>query len=90
VRAIYSQTDDGIFFSYQLSIELVKHGERLAASFAKQFGKGAPQIFSPDFTKAADLMPSAEQYSNWVNMFVKRPDSPPSRHWWQSRRFAGR
>jgi hypothetical protein len=76
MQAIYAQTDDVIFFSSQLSKDLSEHGDQLAASFKKQFGRNAPRITKPDFSKArdADLMPDDKNYSDWFNMFVKRPE----------------
>jgi hypothetical protein len=78
VEAIYKQTDDGIFFGVQLCQELSDHGDQLAAAFKKQFGKGAPRIAKPDFSKAKDagLMPNDGDYADWFNMFVERTDQP--------------
>ena len=42
VDVIGSYTNDLIFFSAQLSEELVLHGRTLSASFKKRFGTGAP------------------------------------------------
>jgi hypothetical protein len=74
VHAIYNQTDDGIFFSDLLGKDLIKYGKVLAATFKKQFGKGAPSINQPDFTKAdkEGLMPDTRNYADWTTMFVKR------------------
>lgn len=78
IHAIYTQADDAIFFSAQLCNELSEHGDQLAASFRKQFGKGSPRVSKPDFSKAkdADLMPNEDNYADWFNMFVKRVDRP--------------
>ena len=78
MEAIFTQTDDGIFFSTKLCDDLIEHGDQLAASFKKRFGKGSPRITKPDFSKARDddLMPSDGNYADWVNMFVKRTDRP--------------
>lgn len=55
----------------------MNHGDLLAASFKKQFGRDVPRITKPDFSKArdADLMPDDRNYADWLNMFVKRPDA---------------
>lgn len=76
IEAIYRQNDDGIFFSSQLCGELTRHGDQLAASFKKRFGKGVPRIHKPDFAKAVSdgLMPSESDYADWMSMFVKRKD----------------
>lgn len=75
--AIYNQTDDGIFFSQLLCKDLVEHGEQIAARFKKKYGKDAPTINKPDFTKAETLglMPEAENYADWAGMFVKSTGS---------------
>jgi hypothetical protein len=75
VEAIYKQADDAIFFSSQLCNDLSIHGDQLLATFKKRFGKGAPRIHKPDFSKAvgADLMLNESDYANWMTMFVKRP-----------------
>jgi hypothetical protein len=72
MEAIFTQTDDGIFFSTKLCDDLSEHGDH-SASFKKRFGKGSPQIIKPDFSKARDddLMPSDGNYADWVNIFVK-------------------
>jgi len=74
VDAMYSQTDDGIFFTQFLCQDLNTHGNQLAATFTKQFGKGVPTIGEPDFGKAetAGLMPNANNYSDWVSAFHKK------------------
>jgi hypothetical protein len=81
MQAIYSQADDIIFFSSQLAKELSEHGDGLAASFKKKFGKNVPRITKPDFSKAkdADLMPDEKNYADWFNMFVRREDLRPGR-----------
>lgn len=73
IEAIYSQTDDGIFFSQLLCKDLVEHGEQVTAKFKKKYGKVAPTINKPDFAKAEalSLMPKADNYADWVSMFVK-------------------
>jgi hypothetical protein len=74
IDAIYRQTDDAIFYSWQLCDDLSRHRDQLAASFEKRFGKGAPRIHKPDFSKAveADLMPNESDYADWMSMFAKR------------------
>ena len=81
VNAIYSQTDDGIFFSQLLCKDLVKHGEQLIKQFNRKFRKGAPDVDKPDFSKAigSKLMPPDEAYSDWLTMFVEKPKPPLSR-----------
>jgi hypothetical protein len=75
VNAIYRQTDDGIFFAQLLCKDLTDHGNQLKAKFAKQFGKGAPNIADVDFSKAEQegLMPDPTNYSDWFTAFKKKP-----------------
>ncbi len=70
VEAIYSLTDDGIFFSNLLCKDLNEHGEHLKM----EYGRKSPRIHKIDFTKAVDegLMPNPKEYSDWENMFVKK------------------
>jgi hypothetical protein len=74
IDAIYSQTDDGIFFSRLLCQDLARHGQALAAQFDKSHKKRNIIINEPDFSKAekAGLMPPAENYSDWTKMFVEK------------------
>ena len=73
IDAIYSLTDDGIFFSSLLCDDLVQHGNKLAKRFSSNYGKGAPTINEPDFTmsRISNLMPDENNYKNWSEMFIK-------------------
>jgi hypothetical protein len=77
IQGMYSQTEDGIFFSQLICKDLYEHGEELVAKFKKSFRKGAPRISKPDFSKAeeAGLMPNIDKYADWSQMFAKRPDN---------------
>lgn len=74
VEAVHSQTDDGIFFSHLLCMDLVEHGNEIAVQFKRRFGEGAPRISHPEFEKAetGGLMPDAKNYADWVSAFKKR------------------
>jgi hypothetical protein len=76
LHGIYSQTNDGIFFSHLLMQDLMDHGTQTAREFKKRFGKGAPQVRKADFTKAAQdgLMPNPDDYKDWMTMF-KPPEA---------------
>ncbi len=78
IEGIYQQTDDSIFFSTKLCADLSEHASQLSASFKARFGNDAPQVVTPDFSKAkdTDLMPDEGNYTDWVGMFVKREDKP--------------
>lgn len=73
IDAIYSQTDDGIFFSQLLSKDLVEHGNLLVRQFKKYSKKGVPIISTFDFSEEekAGLMPNPDNYSDWFTKFVK-------------------
>jgi len=76
IESIYAQTDDGIFFSQLLCKDLGAHGSVAAAAFKKSFGKGAPKIATPIFTKAEELglMPPMDRYADWADTFRKHPN----------------
>lgn len=75
IDAIYSQTNDGIFFSCLLCKDLVSHGEKTASQYDTNYKKRNITINKPDFSKAekADLMPKDEDYADWFKMFVEKP-----------------
>ena len=77
IEAMYKQADDAIWFSAKLCSDLTAHGDQLSVTFKNKFGNGAPRIHKPDFTKATEenLMPSDDDYGDWLRMFVKRPAS---------------
>ncbi len=67
VKIIHEYTEELIYFSVQLCIELTKHGEMQSKRFTKQFGKGSPVVYNPDFSgpRNIGLIPSDEKYSAW-------------------------
>ena len=73
IDAIYTQTDDGLFFSSLLCKDLVNYGDKIVAQFKKEFGKGAPKINIPvlDKPEIEELMPDSDEYAEWENMIVK-------------------
>ena len=74
IDAMYSQTDDGIFFSNLLCKDLHEHGKQLADSYRKKFKSDPPRISEVDFgPPAADgMMPDENNYSDWFKAFVKK------------------
>lgn len=76
--AIYHQTEGGIFFSQLLCKDMVEHGDHIVGLFRKVYGKGAPRINRPDFSKAEEqnLMPNADNYTDWLTMFKNHEDPP--------------
>lgn len=87
VEAIYSQTDDGIYYSKRLADDLVEYGEKCADTFKERFGLGAPNINKPVWKDAGDLMPEEDAYADWARIFVKAPEVPKKR-WWKPWRSA--
>ena len=73
INAIYQQTDDGIFFSHLLCMDMIEHGNKIVELFNKNFKKGAPIINKTDFSKAEKLglMPKADKYIDWSTAFSK-------------------
>lgn len=73
IEAIYSYTDDGIFFSHLLCEDLIEHGLQVREAFEKKFKKGAPKVNKVDFSgvENSGLMPNKENYRSWHNMFLK-------------------
>lgn len=74
IEAIYTQTDDAIYFSHLLISDLRSHGQELTAAFKNTFKKGVPSINEADFSKAeqAGLLPDTAHYADWKNMFIKQ------------------
>lgn len=74
LKAIYDQTDDGIFFSSLLCKDLQEHGEEIAARFKKTFNDSPPNISECDFTTVltGNLMPDEANYADWERGFVKK------------------
>jgi len=54
MHALYVQTDDIIFFSSQLAEDLCAYAEELLAKFKRKFGRDAPRVLKPDWSKAKD------------------------------------
>lgn len=74
LAAIVTQTDDAIFFSHLLCVELHKHGKSLSTKFQRLWGDGAPNITKIDWTRAEqnNLLPPHNPYSDWLAMFQKK------------------
>ena len=81
LEILFDLTNDAAFFSQLLCKDLVKHGRRLARRFKVKYGEGAPSVDKPDFFKAiaSGLMPKAENYSDWLTMFIVKPRPKRSR-----------
>lgn len=72
IKGICSLTDDSIFFSQLLCTDLIDRGEQLK----KLLGKRSPNVNRPNFSIAVEkgLMPSPENYEDWVKAFVDPSD----------------
>lgn len=76
VEAIYSHTDDLVFFSNQLCNDLMKHGAKLREALTKRPSKQLPNVSEADFSGPlkSGLLPPDSQYADWVDAFVERPE----------------
>ena len=76
VSAIHRSVDDIAFFGSLLCEDLIAHGHRSHKLFTKKFGKGAPKVSTVDFTthRETGLIPSGEQYKDWLSAFATRDD----------------
>lgn len=74
IDAIYTQTDDGIFFSQLLCKDLYDHGHKLSLEFTKNYKDQPPTVNEVRFEteKAQSLMPPDSNYSDWLAAFVKK------------------
>ena len=81
VDAIHSYVDDVGYFSALLCSDLVKHGKSVRDSFAKKFGKGAPEVSAADFSgpRQTGLLPSDDQYADWLRGYKEEVSKPQSR-----------
>jgi len=72
IENIYTQTDDGIFFSRLLAKELHNLGLKTAKLFEANYGKGAPIIEDASYDDAEknNLLPNEARYRDWINAFV--------------------
>src|SRR5262249_50876681 len=71
MRAIYRQTDDCIFFSRLVCIDLEDHGERLRTILRRRFHRDGPRInrvLWRDVEKKG-LLPDEEEYQSWITGF---------------------
>lgn len=73
VEGIYSYVDDVAFFSSLLCVDLIKHGQAVRTALTKRSEKNVPKVSTADFSgpKAKTLIPSEDQYSDWINSFTE-------------------
>lgn len=71
IKALYSQTDDVIFFSELLGKDLMTHGNRILDQYRKIAKVKEEKISSADFTEARNLgiMPDDANYTDWLRGF---------------------
>jgi hypothetical protein len=82
LEAIVSTTDNLIYFAYQLSKDLQKHGHLLAEKYRKRLGGSGPHITRVDFSErvADGTIPHEQLHAEYMARFLE-PKLPPSR--WQ-------
>jgi hypothetical protein len=75
VEAIYNQTDDCIFFSQILAIDLLAYGKRMKRRSRWQLRFGTPGFPSADWSDARrdGSIPPDEKYKGWLGGFKKQP-----------------
>lgn len=75
INAIYTYTDDSIFFSYLLCEDLIAHGQQITINFQNKLGKEAPKVNIIDFTdaKKSGLMPDVSNYKDWYDKYKLIP-----------------
>lgn len=87
IEALYSLTDDVIFFGHLLSEDLKAHGANILSQYKKIAKIKEEKIHDVDFqnAQALGLMPDAKNYAEWMRGFpnavqpaVQGPTSPPS------------
>jgi hypothetical protein len=80
-EVISSYTNDLLYFSAALATELVKHGEAVRSAFTEKYGKGAPNVSSPDFSgpRKTGLFPPESDYGSWSQWIVERADAATAR-----------
>lgn len=76
IQALYQQTDDSIYFSSSLCVELHSHGKTLAERFRQEFKKDTPRVNKVSFEPAVkdSLMPDEKNYPDWKTAFKKAED----------------
>lgn len=81
IEAMTHYTDDIIFFSHLLCIDLIAHCKKLSVKFKREFSRSPPRVVSVDFRLSEDMMPDAAKYQSWSSSFVERdpPQSPMRR-----------
>jgi hypothetical protein len=76
--AIFKQTDDCIFFSRILALDLVRYGNALRRRYLWRYWLWVPKMQDADWTTAikSGLLPADSDYQAWLDEF--KPQS-----WWQ-------
>jgi hypothetical protein len=74
MREISRKTDDCIFFSRLLCVDLADHGEGVRHILKLRFGKEAPRISRVDWSDVVKkgLLPEDDDYSSWLTGFPRR------------------
>ena len=74
MTGLQNLTDDVIFFSHLLCKDLTTHGNKVLGKFKSQFKVVLEQIHAIELLpeKTENLIPSDEQYSEWLSGFRER------------------
>jgi hypothetical protein len=75
IGAILSHTDECIFFSTNLCLELSERGQTLKAKLPK---KTVANVVTPDFSAAAEHIPTADKFPGWAKENFRKANSDPT------------
>ena len=71
IENIHLQTENAVFFSHRLCMDLSDHGVNLAGRYKRKYKKSAPSIRKPNFDHAekSGLIPNPDKYQDWLSQF---------------------
>lgn len=73
IEAIHNLTDDAIFFSHLICVDLRDHGRIVLERYKARFKDDSQSVSKPDFSKAKEtgLFPDEANYQDWLRGFGK-------------------
>lgn len=84
IGAISMHTDNAIFFSRLLCLDLHEHGSKVSERYAREFKKPTLRVTTIDFkqAEAAGLFPEDKDFEPWLKGFQVLP-TPERKVWWK-------
>lgn len=75
LNAMYSKTDDAIYFCMLLIKDLNEHCKNTLDKYQAKFGEGEiePNVATFNIPASRGLMPDETKYTNWITNFQSRP-----------------